>query len=77
MWGCRFITTKHRDDFRRIVKTENYDLSIRYLMDIEIFQRTTLIIVRMLPFVGFSPLARLPMEDGLDYQDIEEQLEFY
>ena len=29
VWGCRFITTKHRDDFRRIVKAENYDLSIR------------------------------------------------
>ena len=29
VWGCRFITRKHRDEFRRIVKTENYDLSIR------------------------------------------------
>ena len=31
VWCCRFITNKHRDHFRKIVKTENYDLSIRYL----------------------------------------------
>ena len=47
-------------------------------MDIEIFLGTTLIIVRMLPFVGFSPLARPPVDEGLDFEDLEEQLEeFY
>ena len=32
IWSCRFVTTKHRDTFRKIIAKENYDLSMRYVI---------------------------------------------
>ena len=29
VWSCRFITVKHRDQFKKLTRTENYDISIR------------------------------------------------
>ena len=29
VWSCRFITVKHRDQFKKLTRTENYDVSIR------------------------------------------------
>ena len=29
IWSCRFVTTKHRETFKKIIARENYDLSMR------------------------------------------------
>ena len=31
VWSCRFVTTKHREMFRKIIARESFDLSLRYM----------------------------------------------
>ena len=75
IWSCRFVTTKHRETFRKIIARENYDLSMRYdILWIRMHHIDDHFIItsRILPFAGFSTLARPPFEEDVDLSDFEE-----